>query len=266
LAANAHAYRASRVLSPYACSAGCTCSSLMYRWRSGSNPAGRRRSNATRSHASWALTAVVRILIADDHEAVRLGLQSIFEERPHWEIVAVASNGNEAIQRAVETMPDVAIIDYSLPLINGIEVTRQIRAKLPQTEVLIFTVHESDKLITQLLNAGARGYVLKTEAKQHLLAAVEALASHRAFFTAQVSSALVKSYAARSDNASVLTPREREIVQLIAEGHSNKAIAGMLNIAVKTVETHRATVMRKLNLSSAAALVRYAVRNKIVEP
>jgi DNA-binding NarL/FixJ family response regulator len=227
--------------------------------------AGAYRTEATRSHASWALRAVVRILIADDHEAVRVGLQKILEEQPNWEIVAVASDGKEAVRMAVETKPDIAIIDYSMPLMSGIEVTRQIRARLPKTEVLIFTIYDNDNLITELLKAGARGYLLKTEGKYHLLAAVEALASHRPFFTAKVSEALLQSYAARSDKASVLTSRERQIVQLIAEGHTSKAIARLLNISIKTVETHRSTVMRKLNLSSVAALVRYAIRNKIAE-
>ena len=209
---------------------------------------------------------VVRILIADDHEAVRVGLQTMVEERPNWEVVALARDGEEAVAKAIETKPDIAIIDYSMPLLNGIEVTQQIRARLPKTEVLIFTIHDNEYLVTQILKAGARGYVLKADAAQDLLAAVEALASHKAFFTAKVSDALLKSYAARSNRASVLTPRERQVVQLITEGHTNKVIAKMLNISLKTVEAHRSTVMRKLNLTSTAALVRYAVRNKIVEP
>jgi DNA-binding NarL/FixJ family response regulator len=211
------------------------------------------------------VTAVVRILIADDHEAVRIGLQRIVEDRPNWEIVALASDGKEAIQKAVETTPDVAIIDYSMSLLNGIEVTRQIKARLPKTEVLIFTFHDNEELVTQLLQAGARGYVLKADPTRDLLAAVEALASHKPFFTAQISEALLKSYAARSDQVAVLTRRQREVVRWVAKGHSNKVIAKMLNISLKTVVKHRATVMRKLNLSSAAALVRYAVRNNIVK-
>ena len=208
---------------------------------------------------------VVRILIADDHEAVRVGLQTMVEERPNWEVVALARDGEEAVAKAIETKPDIAIIDYSMPLLNGIEVTQQIRARLPKTEVLIFTIHDNEDLALQILRAGARGYVLKTDAVRDLLAAVEALASHRPFFTAKVSEALLKSYAARSLQTAVLTPRERQVVQLVAEGHSNKVIAKMLNMSCKTVEAHRATVMRKLNLTSTAALVRYAVRNKIVE-
>jgi DNA-binding NarL/FixJ family response regulator len=214
-----------------------------------------------------ALTAVVRILIADDHEVVRSGLQRILEAQPKWEVVAAAADGAEAVQKAFETKPDVAVIDYSLPLINGIEVTRQIRARLPRTEVLIFTMHDNETLIRELLQAGARGYLLKSDASPHLIGAIEALASHRPFFTAKVSETLLHSLITRPRReASTLTDRERQIVQLIAEGHTNKAIAGLLNISLKTVETHRSAVMRKLKISSSAALVRYAIRNKMIEP
>jgi DNA-binding NarL/FixJ family response regulator len=210
---------------------------------------------------------MTRILIADDHEVVRSGLRSILETHPDWEVVAEAADGKEAIVKAVETKPDVAVVDYSLPLINGIEVTRQIRRRLPRTEVLIFTMHDSDALIDELLRAGARGFLLKSDAKRHLIEAIETLAVHKSFFTSQVSETLLKSFILRpSRSQSILTPREREIVQLIAEGHSNKQIASILSLSLKTVETHRAAVMRKLNLSSSAALVRYAVRNRFVEP
>jgi DNA-binding NarL/FixJ family response regulator len=207
---------------------------------------------------------MTRILIADDHDVVRSGLRSILE--PRWEVAAEASDGKEAIRKAIELKPDVAILDYSLPLINGVEATRQIRARVPTVEVLIFTMHDSESLIHDLLEAGARGYLLKSDAKCFLVNAVESLAAHRPFFTAKVSEALLDSYLTRSTPAeSVLTPRERSVVQLIAEGHSNKQVANVLNISVKTVETHRAAAMRKLNVSSAAGLVRYAVRNRIVE-
>jgi DNA-binding NarL/FixJ family response regulator len=209
---------------------------------------------------------MTRILIADDHEVVRSGLRSILETQPHWEVVAEAADGHEAIVKAVETKPDVAVVDYLLPLFNGIEVTRQIRRRLPRTEVLIFTMHDSEALIDELLRAGARGFLLKSDAKRHLLEAIATLAAHKSFFTSEVSETLLKSFLVRSSRSqTVLTPRECEIVQLIAEGHSNGHIASILSLSVKTVETHRATVMRKLNLSSSAALVRYAVRNEFVE-
>jgi DNA-binding NarL/FixJ family response regulator len=211
--------------------------------------------------------AVVRILIADDHEVVRAGLQRILEAQSNWEVVAVVGNGSEAIQKATETKPDVAVIDYSMPLVNGIEVTRQVRAQLPKTEVLVFTMHDNETLIGELLKAGARGYLLKSDANRHLIAAIEALALHRPYFTPKVSDALLNSFTGRPGKKNtLLTSREREVVQMIAEGHTNKAIARLLNISLKTVETHRAAVMRKLNLSSFAALVRYAIRNKMIEP
>jgi len=209
---------------------------------------------------------VTRILIADDHAVVRSGLRTILEAHPNWEVVAEASDGKEAISKAIEAEPDVAVIDYSLPIVNGIEVTRQIRAQLPKTEVLIFTMHDNQTLIEDVLKAGARGCLLKSEANANLIGAIEALAAHKPFFTANVSEALLSSYVKGSKRAvSPLTDRERTIVQLIAEGHSNKEIAQLLGIRRKTVETHRAAVMRKLNLSSLAALVRYAIRNKIAE-
>ena len=209
---------------------------------------------------------MTRILIADDHDVVRSGLRKILEAQPNWEVIAEACDGKEALLKAIETKPDIAVLDYSLPLVNGVEVTRQIRTQLPKTEVLIFTMYDNEAVIQQLLRAGARGYVVKTDAKRHLLAAIEALASHKPFFTDKISEALLTSYLAQPERqVSPLTNRERGIVQLIAEGHTNKWMAQNLGISLKTVETHRAAIMRKLNLSSPAALVRYAIRNKIVE-
>ena len=209
---------------------------------------------------------MIRILIADDHEVVRSGLRKILEAQPNWEVVAEAGDGKDAIHKAAETRPDVAVLDYSLPLVNGIEATRQIRARLPKTEVLIFTMHDNETLIQELLKAGARGYLLKSDARRHLIGAIESLAVHKPFFTAKVSEALLDSYLTKPHReGSSLTNRERSVVQLIAEGHTNKQIAHILDISLKTVETHRASVMRKLNLSSSAGLVRYAIRNRIVE-
>jgi DNA-binding NarL/FixJ family response regulator len=211
---------------------------------------------------------VTRILIADDHQVVRSGLRAILEAHEGWEIVAEAADGKEAIDKAVATKPDVAIIDYSLPVMNGLEATRQIRARMPSAEVLVFTMHDSDALVGELLSAGARAYLLKSEAKEHLIAAVESLAGHKAFFTGTVSERLRDAFVAshQSKQGTTLTPRERVVVQLIAEGNSNKKISSLLNLSIKTVETHRATAMRKLNLTSTAALVRYAVRNNLIQP
>jgi DNA-binding NarL/FixJ family response regulator len=198
---------------------------------------------------------------------VRSGLRKVLETRASWQVVAEAVDGKEAVSKALQTSPDVAILDYSMPLINGVEATRQIRARLPKTEVLIFTMHDSDTLIGELLAVGARGYLLKSDANHLLLAAVESLAIHKPYFTAKVSEALLDSFLANPGQPQFsLTPRERGVVQLIAEGHSNKQTAKILNISLKTVETHRAAVMRKLNVSSSASLVRYAIRNRLVEP
>jgi len=212
------------------------------------------------------LTSVVRILIADDHDVVRIGLQNILEAQRGWQVVASASDGKEALQKAVETNPDIAVIGHPLAHISGIDLTRQLKARLPRAEFLIFTMHEDEMLVTELLRAGARGYLLKSDADHYLIAAIKALASHKPFFTPKVSEALLHSFTARSRHeGAALTARERQVVQLIAEGHTNKATAQMLNISLKTVETHRAKVMRKLDLSSTAALVRYAIRNKLIE-
>jgi DNA-binding NarL/FixJ family response regulator len=209
---------------------------------------------------------MTRILIADDHEVVRAGLRRVLESQPKLEVVAEAADGKEAIAMALEVKPDISVLDYSLPMVNGIDATRRIRAELPKTEVLIFTMHDSEMLIRDLLAAGARGYLLKSDAKRSLLAAIQSLALHKPFFTAKVSEALLNSYLRKPEHTPhSITARERGVVQLIAEGHSNKQIANVLNISLKTVETHRAAVMRKLNLTSSASLVRYAIRNKIVE-
>ncbi len=210
-------------------------------------------------------TPHIRILIADDHEIVRLGTRSILDAQPNWKVVAEAADGKQAIARAMETRPEVAVIDYSLPIINGIEVTRQLHSRLAATEVLIFTMHDNEMLVDELLTAGARGYLLKSDATDCLVRAVAAVAAHKPFFTDQVSETLLHSYRT-SRRPSILTPREREIVQLIAESCTNKQIAHILRLSIKTVESHRSAVMRKLNLSSSASLVRYAVRNKFVEP
>ena len=209
---------------------------------------------------------MTRILIADDHAVVRSGVRRILEDHPNWSVVAEAADGKEAITKAIATKPDVAILDHSLPLIDGIEVTRQIRQRVPSVEVLIFTMHDNENLLRDMVKAGARGYVLKSDAQQHLISAVRSLADHKPYFASQACEGVLETL--RTDGRQFdqpLTSREHTIVRLVAEGHSNKQIANLLSISVKTVETHRASIMRKLGLASMAALVRYAVRNKLIE-
>jgi DNA-binding NarL/FixJ family response regulator len=209
---------------------------------------------------------VTRILIADRQASVRSALRATLEAHPNWEVVAEAADGKVAIVKAIETKPDVIVLDFSLPLVDGLEVTRHIRARLRKTEVLIFTKHDDKALIQAALRAGTRGYLNKSDDAHHLIEAVESLAVHKPFFTSRVSETLLEAFLARPNRpGSTLTKRERRVLQLVAEGHSNRQTAEILNISFKTVETHRAAIMHKLNLSSFTALVRYAVRNKLVE-
>jgi DNA-binding NarL/FixJ family response regulator len=209
-----------------------------------------------------------RILIADDHQAIRQGVRTFLESREGWHIVGEAENGRDALRFAKQLQPDVAILDYSLPLMNGLELTRAIRHQLPRTEILIYTMHDQEGILVEVLRAGARGYVLKSDPSAHLISAVEALAMHKPYFSATISETLLDCFIEQghgNNSATVLTPREREIVQLIAEGKINKQVAYLLDISVKTVETHRASVMHKLKLKSTAELVLYAVRNNFVQ-
>jgi DNA-binding NarL/FixJ family response regulator len=206
-----------------------------------------------------------RILIADDHDVVRRGLRDILQERSGWEVVAEAANGQDAISATLKHKPDIAIVDYGLPLLNGIEVTRQIHARVPQTQVLIFTMHDSEMLLQQALQAGARGFLLKSDADDLLVAAVHALIQRKPFFTGHVSEKLLQSFLIKTDPVSVLTPREQSVVKLIAEGKTNKEMGHVLSLSTKTIESHRASAMRKLNFVTTAELIRYAIRNKLVE-
>jgi DNA-binding NarL/FixJ family response regulator len=205
---------------------------------------------------------MTRILIADDHEIVRSGLRKIIESHAGWEVVAEVGDGKEAVEKAMETMPDVAVLDYSMPAATGLEAARQILQQLPKTEVLILTMHSNEALLNELIGAGARGCVLKTDARQELVAAIEALALHKPYFSKALRD---PDGDHRHLRRSRLTKRELEIVRLVAQGNTNSAVAAALDIRLKTVETHRATVMRKLNVTSSAALVRYAIRNEIAD-
>lgn len=210
---------------------------------------------------------VRRILIADDHDIIRRGVRTLLETRQDVTVVAEASTGRQAIQLARETQPDIAIVDYSLPELNGRDLTIELKRELPRLEVLVYTMHDREEMIMEVLHAGARGVVLKSDAEKHLFAAVDSLSINRPYFSPSMSETLLQEYlrARPSDAFKVLTHREREVVQLIAEGNINKQVAALLSISVKTVETHRATVMQKLKLRTTAELVRYAIRNNIVE-
>jgi DNA-binding NarL/FixJ family response regulator len=212
----------------------------------------------------------VRILIADDHELVRRGLVTTLGDVPGWSIVAEAENGRRAVELARSTQPDVAILDMTMPELNGLEATRQILADRSSTRVLILTAHESEQLVREVLNAGAQGYVLKSDAGKALVTGVEALMDGRPFFTSKVArlvlDGFLRSHEGEGGNGSTqaLSPREREIVQLLAEGKSNKEVARALGITVKTAETHRSNIMRKMQFNSLSDLIRYAIRNNIV--
>ncbi|MGA8872247.1 MAG: response regulator transcription factor [Candidatus Acidiferrales bacterium] len=214
----------------------------------------------------------VRILIVDDHDLMRRGIKALLQSHAGWEVVGEAHTGREAVTKAEELKPDVAILDISMPDLNGIEAARRIRKSAPNTEVLILSVHYSDQLIRDILEAGVRGYIVKSDSDRDLVIAVETLANHKPFFTPRATEVILSNFnGARPGNdlpESVrdrLTSREREIVQLLAEGKSSKEVASSLGISVKTAETHRANIMRKLQLHTVTDLVRYAVRNQIIE-
>jgi len=215
--------------------------------------------------------SALRLLVADDHDVVRAGMKSLLEEEPGWEVVAEAGNGREAVERVEEFKPDVAILDVTMPELNGLEAARHIRRKCPETEVLILTVHETEQVAQQVLETGAKGYILKSDAGKELVAAVKNVSNHLKYVTTRVArmvpDAKLKEGMQAIDADDIgtrLTPREREIVQLLAEGKSNKEAAAVLDISVKTVETHRTNIMRKLRFHSIGELVRYAVKNHIV--
>jgi DNA-binding NarL/FixJ family response regulator len=207
-------------------------------------------------------------MIVDDHDALRRGIRALVETRPNFTVVAEAGSGHAALEEARKTNPDIAIVDYSLPELNGLDLTVALKRELPRLEILIYTMHARDEIISGILKAGARGYVMKSDSEEHLLGALDALALRRPYFSGTVSEALLEQFlqSNRHLNVGVLTHREREVVQLIAEGKINKQIANALDISVKTVETHRASAMHKLKLKTTADLVRYAIRNSLIEP
>ena len=214
----------------------------------------------------------IRILIADDHDVVREGLKALLAVRADFRVCGEATTGREAVALARELKPHVVVLDFSMPELHGLEATRQIRTALPDTDVLILTMQDSETLAREVLVAGARGFLLKTHAKHQLVAGVDALAQHQPFFAGAVSAPVLETFLRPGADAAKpglpadrLTPREREIVQLIAEGRTSKDIAHKLGLSVKTVDAHRANVMRKLDLHSVSELVLYAVLNQIVQ-
>jgi DNA-binding NarL/FixJ family response regulator len=218
-------------------------------------------------------TPSLRILIADDHDVMRQGTQAVIEHGTQHQVCGLATNGREAVARANELKPDLVILDMTMPQLNGLDAAIQIKRNLPRTEILMFTAHETDDLIRKAFDAGVKSFILKTEAHQFLVEAIESLARHKPYFTPKVSETLFSNIMNRAEgrhgdteSGQRLSAREREIVQLIAEGKSNKEVADALGISVRTAETHRANLLRKLNLDSVASLVRYAIRNKLIEP
>jgi DNA-binding NarL/FixJ family response regulator len=212
-----------------------------------------------------------RILVADDHEVVRRGLCALLRNQPEWEVCGEACDGREAVEKVLSLRPEVVIIDIGMPNLNGLEATRQILKANPRIKVLVLTLHDSDQVVQEVLNAGARGFLLKTDAARDLVAAVEAVRRGKTYFTPKVAAMVLDGYLRRENGTATappvrsrLTPREREVVQLLAEGKSSKEVAVALGLSLKTAETHRSNIMRKLELHSVSDLVLYAVRNNIV--
>jgi DNA-binding NarL/FixJ family response regulator len=212
----------------------------------------------------------VRILIADDHDVVRQGVRAVLEGQAGWVVCGEASTGRETVAKAIALQPDVVVLDISMPELNGLEATRQLRRAV-SARILILTVHESDQVVTEVLDAGAHGYVLKTDAGRTLVEAIRALLRHQEFLTERVHVAAARGATRRRAGAVTpparhLTPREREVLQLLTEGKSNKEIGVVLGVTTKTAETHRAHILAKLQIHSMSELVRYAIKNRIIEP
>lgn len=220
---------------------------------------------------------MTRILIADDHEVARRGIRALLESHAGWEVCAEAKDGRDAVELAASTKPHIVLLDIGMPNLNGLEAARQISSASPDVAILILTMHDSDSMVRDVLRAGARGFLLKSDAGRDLVAAVEALQLRRTFFTRRVSQMVLDGFLDRENrdgsssevtddlSGESLTSREREVIQLLAEGRTSKEVAVTLNLSVKTAETHRTNLMRKLDLHSVADLTRYAVRNGIVQ-
>jgi DNA-binding NarL/FixJ family response regulator len=214
----------------------------------------------------------LRILVVDDHEVVRRGVRALIESHADWRVCGETGNGREAVLKAKELQPDVVVLDVTMPGLNGLDATRQIRNVAPKTEVLVLTMHTSEHLAREVLSAGARGYIMKSDAGRDLINAVESVARHKPFLTSRIAEMALDTFLQAAPKGGVplaageLTDREREVVQLLADGKTNKEVASQLNISKKTAETHRSNIMRKLRLESLSDLVRYAIRNHLTEP
>lgn len=216
--------------------------------------------------------STLRIFIADDHEIVRHGLVSLINSQPGWEVCGQAENGRVAVEKVRELKPDVAILDIGMPILNGLEATRQILRANPQVNVLILTITDADRTVRAALDAGARAFVLKSDASRDLIAAIKSLQGDSTYFTSRVAEMVLSGYLGNAHvtrkkglTLPALTSREREVIQLLAEGKSTKEAASLLNLSTKTAETHRSNIMRKLNLHSVTELVLFAIRNGIIQ-
>ena len=212
----------------------------------------------------------LRILVADDHELVRRGIRGLLRARSGWKVIGEAANGREAVEKASKLKPDVAIVDISMPELDGLQATRQIREAIPNTEVVVLTMHESDQMVRRVLDAGARGYVLKSDIATQLLKVVKDVSAGKLFLTPRVSDIVLKGFLKirkqpdpEQYSKARPTPREVEIIRLLAQGKANKEIAAELGITIRTVETHRARIMLKLGLHSLTELIHYAIRHAI---
>lgn len=208
-----------------------------------------------------------RVMIVDDHDAVRRGVRQLIETKPYYQVVGEAADGRSALEMARETSPDISILDYSLPELNGLDLAHLLKREFPRMEILLYTMHDREEIIIDVLRAGVRAFVLKSDTERHLIAALDALSIHRPYFSGAISETLLERFleSKPQSGSSSLTHREREVVQQIAEGRINKEIAEVLSISIKTVETHRASAMHKLKLRTTADLVRYAIRNNIIQ-
>jgi DNA-binding NarL/FixJ family response regulator len=235
-------------------------------------PIETNESGYSPTYAGTVMNTALKILVVDDHDIIRRGLKDLLTAKPGWEVCAEAKTGKEAVALAEQLKPQIVVMDVSMPDLNGLEAARRIHKALPKVGILILTMHFSDQLVREVVEAGARGYILKSDADRDLVAAVECIANRRTFFTARAAEMLLGDYSRQPTGAvpelpqrNRLTGREREIVQLLAEGKSSKEVAVALGISVKTAETHRANIMRKLEIHSVSELVRYAIKNQIIE-